>query len=92
MAFALDEEALNSPNLKIMDINKPPVKAIGFDNFPKMIYLHPKDKTREHLTKVVANDEELKEAQKQGWRTKPHIPIAPVAHEMDMGEFETKTA
>ena len=73
MPFAIDEDKLNSPNMKIMDINLPPIKAIPHEKFPKMIYAHPKDKTQEHRTKIVQNDEELKSALKAGWKLKPHV-------------------
>jgi hypothetical protein len=87
MPYAIDQEALESPNMKVLDINKPPVKSIAHQSFPKMVYLHPKDKTKEHRIHVVQNAEELESAEKQGYKTKPHIPEA--KPEDLSGEFET---
>ena len=73
MPFAIDEAAINDSNLKVMDILNPPTKAIAFQEFPKMLYLHPKDKTQEHRTRVVQNVTEQEAALAQGWRIQPHI-------------------
>src|ERR1039457_2106818 len=75
MPFEIDQEALDSPSLKILDINKPPVKSIAYEAFPKMVYLHPKDKTKEHRGKVVQDADELDTALEQGYQLKPHVPI-----------------
>lgn len=88
MPFAIDQEALDSPNLKILDINKPPTKNIAHQPFPAMVYLHPKDKTKEHRIKVVEGSEELEAAEKQGYKTKPHIPEA-VLEDLSI-EFEAE--
>lgn len=74
MPYAIDQEALESPNMKILDMNKPPVKSIPYQAFPKAVYLHPKDKAKEHRHKTVATPEELHAAEAQGWKTAPHIP------------------
>lgn len=74
MPFEIDQEALESPNMKVLDINKPPVKSIAYQPYPKMVYLHPKDKTKEHRTKIVLTPEELDTAMNQGYKTAPHIP------------------
>jgi glutamate/tyrosine decarboxylase-like PLP-dependent enzyme len=58
-----------------MDIGKPPVVPIPHMDFPKMVYLHPQDKTREHLTKIVNNATELAESMAKGWRKQPHVPV-----------------
>lgn len=89
MPFAIDQEALESPNLKIMDINKPPMKSIPHEKFPKAIYLHPKDKTKEHKAKIVQNEKELDAAMKQGYKLKPHVPQISVEPEIESGEYET---
>jgi len=87
MPFEIDQEALDSPNMKILDINNPPVKSVSHQAFPKMVYLHPKDKTKEHRYKAVNTPEEFEAAEKQGWKTKPHIPEA--APE-DLSDFESE--
>ena len=87
MPFAIDEEKLNSPNNKVMDINNPPMKSIAHEKFPKMIYAHPKDKTQEHRSKIVQNDEELRNALKQGWKLKPHVPEA-VPETLDPTQYD----
>lgn len=88
MPFQIDQEALDSPNLKILDINKPPTKNIAYEPFPKMVYLHPKDKTKEHRTKVVHSPAELESAEKQGYKTNPHIPEEVIEDLSD--EFEAE--
>jgi hypothetical protein len=89
MPYEIDQEALDSPNLKILDINKPPVKSVAYQPFPKMVYLHPKDKSKEHRGKVVQDADELEAALAQGYKLKPHVPVAPVE---DLSEnFEAET-
>lgn len=93
MPFAIDQKALEGENApKVMDINKPPLKSIAHEKFPKAIYLHPVDKTREHRSKIVQNDDELKVAMKQGWKLQPHVPVDPPDAEIEAGMYETKTA
>jgi hypothetical protein len=86
MPYALDEEALNSPDMSVLDIGKPPTKQIPTIEFPKMVYLHPKDKLREHRTKIVQDRDEQEASAKLGWRTDPHIPQ--VAPDAELEEFE----
>ena len=74
MPYAIDEEKINDPSMQVMDPGKPPLKQIPFQAFPKMLYLHPKNKTKEHQTKIVASAEEQDAAMKLGWRPEPHIP------------------
>ncbi len=88
MPRAIDNEALESPTMQILDINNPPTKIIPHEAYPKLVYLHPKDKTKENLFKTVNNVGELEEAEKQGYKLKPHIPIpAP----QDLSGFDTDT-
>lgn len=75
MPFALDEEKLKDPKTVTMDLGNPPVKSIPVHPFPKCVYLHPKDKSKEHLTKIVHNQAELELAMNQGYRKEPHVPI-----------------
>lgn len=89
MPMAIDEEALNSPNLKILDISKPPMKSIPHADFPKMVYLHPVDKTKEHRAKIVASKSEQDSALEQGYKLKAHVPVAPPDAAIENGEFET---
>lgn len=42
--------------------------------YPKMLYLHPVDKTKEHKFIVVDTPEEKDSALEQGYRLEPHIP------------------
>lgn len=78
MPRAIDQEALESPNMKILDINNPPTKQIPYEAFPKAVYLHPKDKSKQHRTQTVNTPEELESAQRQGWKTEPHMPVEAV--------------
>lgn len=89
MPFAIDQEALDSPSLKILDINKPPTRNVPHQEYPKMVYLHPKEKTKEHRTKIVKDAEELEDAEAKGWKAKPHIPVA-VVEDLSV-EFEAET-
>lgn len=88
MPFEIDSEALDSPNLKVLDIQHPPTKSIPHMEFPRMIYLHPVDKTKEHRTKIVHSKTELEAATKQGWKLAAHVPEAPPDAEIEAGEFE----
>jgi hypothetical protein len=45
--------------------------------FPKMLYLHPADKTKEHKYIVVATQEAMDEATGKGYQVEPHV-IPPV--------------
>lgn len=90
MPRTIDEEALSSPNMQILDLGNPPTKAIPYAAFPKAIYLHPKDKSKQHRTKVVHSEEELEAAEEKGWKTKPHIPIQ-VEEDLSV-EFEAEEA
>lgn len=91
MAKALDEDKLNSADLKILDINNPPVKDIPYQAYPKALYLHPKDKTKEHRVKIVQDAEEHEASEKQGYKTNPHIPVEPVEDLSDEFEAEPQT-
>lgn len=71
----VDQEAIDKA--KILDIAKPPMKTVPHQEFPKMVYKHPKDKAQEHKTRIVADAAELAAALKAGWLQKPHIPAAP---------------
>jgi len=72
MPYAIDEDKFSE--LKVLDMNAPPTKSIPYQPFPKTVYLHPKDKTKQHRAKIVETAEELDAAQKQGWKTAPHMP------------------
>lgn len=76
MPFAIDEVKMNAPDMQVMDPAKPPTKQIPYQPFPKMVYLHPKDKAKEHRALVVQNQAELDNAMKQGFRIEPHVPDA----------------
>jgi hypothetical protein len=78
MPYEIDQDALDNPSLTVMDRGKPPLRQIPYRAFPQMIYLHPRDKSKVHLTKIVQTDAELETAIAQGWRQKPHVPAAPV--------------
>lgn len=84
----IDEEKM--AGLKVVDINNPPTKDVPRQEFPKALYLHPKDKTKEHLVKIVANAEEQKAAMAAGWKTTPHAPLIPT--EEESGDYETAAA
>ena len=84
--FVIDQEKLDSPDMKMLDIGNPPKKYVPHEEYPKMLYLHPKDKAKEHQTKVVNNAAERDAAMAQGWRQTPHIPV--VGSVVILGDFE----
>lgn len=91
MPFAIDQEKLDSPDTKMLDVGKPPLKPIPHAAYPKMLFLHPKDKAKQHLTKIVQNDQERDAAISDGWRMTPHIPqvssaVLPSDFEADVAE------
>lgn len=45
--------------------------------YPKMVYLHPVDKTKEHSFLVVNSEEEKDVAIDKGYNLDPHIPAVP---------------
>jgi len=49
--------------------------------FPKMLYAHPVDKTQEHKTLIVNTPEEKDAAIGNGWKEEPHIPVSPEEYE-----------
>lgn len=87
MPYAIDQEKLDSPNLKVLDIAQPPMKSIPHIEYPKMVYLHPKDKSKEHRTKVVNSREEEESALASGYRKQAHVPAVPV-EAIDETEFD----
>lgn len=88
MPYAVDQEALNSPDLKILDLAHPPMKAIPHDEYPKMLYLWPKDRTKESKTTIVQDAAEKEAALRKRWRLKPHIPEAPSDPTLEEFEYE----
>ena len=54
--------------------------------FPKMLYAHPVDKTQEHKTLIVNTPEEKDAAMGNGWKEEPHIPV--VSEEYETAEYE----
>lgn len=69
---AIDEAKMKE--LKSMEVGKPPTKDIGFIEYPKVIYLHPKDKSKEQISKTVQDKAEEEKFLKLGYRLKPHVP------------------
>jgi hypothetical protein len=81
MATVIDEEAMKlkgKGNLPF-DINKPPLKPAPHQDFPKMLYRWPKDKTLHPTSKTaIAKDADEEKALKaKGWRDTPHIQEHP---------------
>jgi len=46
-----------------------------YQEYPKMLYLHPEDKTKEQTQIVVANEDEEKAAAAKSYQVKPHLPV-----------------
>jgi len=81
MSSIIDEEQMKlkgKGNLPF-DINKPPLKQIAHQEYPKMLYRWPKDKTLHPTSKTaIAKDaEEEKALVAKGWRDKPHVQEHP---------------
>jgi hypothetical protein len=51
------------------------------DEFPKMLYKHPVDKTQEHKTLIVNNPDEEADALANCHRYEPHIPVSSANNE-----------
>jgi hypothetical protein len=49
--------------------------------FPKMLYAHPVDKTQEHKTIIVNSPEEKAAAISNGYKEEPHVPVSPEEYE-----------
>lgn len=64
----------------------PPAKQ----EYPKMLYLHPVDKTQEHRIFVVNNAYEQENAMAEGFKTQPHIPVVPADEEFEQGSGSEK--
>jgi hypothetical protein len=75
MPYEIDTDKINDPSLQILDIGKPPLRQMAIQHYPKMVYLHPRDKAKSHMTQIVQNEAQLDAATKQGWKLKPHVPI-----------------
>ena len=75
MPYEIDTDKINDPSLQILDIGKPPLRQMAMQHFPKMVYLHPRDKSKSHMTQIVQNEAQLDAAIKQGWKLKPHVPV-----------------
>jgi len=88
MPYTIDEAAFTAG--KNIEAQRPPVKQIPHLEYPKMLYLHPKDKQRDHRTVLVNSAEEEKKYRDQGWRTTAHVPagapVVPDDFEADLGE------
>lgn len=95
--------------LVTLDPAKPPTVQIPHNEFPRVVYKHPKEAFRkiehrnamreivqvemvanEHLTRLVVDDKELKQALASGWDKKPYIPEP--APDPLAGVYDDKTA
>lgn len=45
--------------------------------YPKALYLHPSDETKEHKAITVRDPAEQEEAESSGYQVTPHIPVSP---------------
>lgn len=64
--------------------SEPPAKQ----EFPKMLYLHPVDKTQEHRTFVVNSAYEQENAMAEGFKLEPHVPVAPANEQFEEIAYE----
>lgn len=78
MPFEIDTDKIDDPSLQILDIGRPPVRQMAHQHYPKMLYLHPKDKSKMHRTIIIHTPEEQDAHESKGWKTKPHIPVEQV--------------
>jgi len=81
MPQAIDEEKMTAKFQanQTFDMHAPPLKNIPHMEFPKMLYLWPKDKTLPPTSKtaIAANEKEEKALLKKGYRTQPHVQEFP---------------
>jgi hypothetical protein len=94
MPREIDQEKIEGSELPTLDINNPPTKNMPYQAYPKVVYLHPKDKTKVHLHKIVKDEHEHEVASKQGYKDKPHVPVAAVedhSKNFEVGDYETET-
>lgn len=93
MPREIDQEKIEGSDLPTLDINNPPTRNIPYQAYPKVVYLHPKDKTKAHLHIVVRDAEEHDAAAKKGYKDKPHVPVTPVedlSKDFEAGDYETE--
>jgi hypothetical protein len=86
----IDNEALDKA--KILDPAKPPMKAAPRQEFPKIVYKHPKDKAKDHRFKVVNDPEEHQAALDAGYQNKPHVPVVPEPKDPEFDEDDAPAA
>lgn len=76
----------NRAETKEFDLNKPPQKPYTHQEFPRIVYHHSR-----RVHKAVANEAELAEALKDGWKKEPYPNEAPEAAALEP-EKAKKTA
>lgn len=93
MPRQINQEKMEGSDMPTLDIGNPPTMDMPHEAYPKIVYLHPKDKTKEHLYKVVRSEDEHDAAAKKGYKDKPHVPV-PVEEDygkdFEVGEYETE--
>jgi|SRR6185312_7787076 len=77
MPYAIDEEKMAAKTVgnQSYSLTNPPLKFIPHQEFPKMLYLWPKDKSLPPTSKTITvNDaKEEKAMLAKGYRDKPHV-------------------
>lgn len=56
--------------------------------YPKMLYLHPVDKTKEHKFITVNSCDDENDALKAGYKLEPHVPVPAPKDQFDGVEYE----
>jgi hypothetical protein len=56
--------------------------------YPKMLYLHPVDKTKEHKFITVNSCDDESDALKAGYKLEPHVPVPAPEDQFDEVEYE----
>lgn len=76
MPTEIDQEAMHKKTManQPFDINHPPLKPIPHQEFPKMLYLWPKDKKLQPTakTKIAQTADDEKTLLAKGYRAQPH--------------------
>ena len=59
-----------------------------FQEYPKMLYLHPVDKTKDHKVLIVKTPDEQNNAFSKGYKQEPNVPVTPASEQYEGISYE----